>query len=712
MSDTSEEPAMGARARAPLSSGLLGALVLLAVAVVVTLDPPVIATLRDTVFDQYQRLAPRVPGAAPVRIVDVDEESLRRLGQWPWPRNRMADLVRRLRSYGAAVVVFDMVFAEPDRTAPRRVLAPHANRPGMTALLESMDDPDERFAGAIGNANVVTAFALSETATQGEPPRVIARFAVAGADPLPILHPHPGAVTNLPALEAVASGNGAINYLPVRDGVLRSVPLVLRYGDRLVPSLAAEALRVAQGGRNVVVRMVENGSAIAGLRIVDLPLATGPKGDLRLHMAPYDRARYEPAWKVLDGSSDPARLAGHVVFVGTSAKGLQDIRFGPLGQVPGVELHAQTVEQAIDGTYLTRPDWAPGAEILLLLFLGGLLILAVIWLGAIWSAAIGMLVAGAAVAASWVTYRQSGMLVDSVLPVMAAVMVFIATSVPRQLALERDRARIRGVFASYVSPNLVRHLLRDPKALNLGGERRTCSFVMTDLAGFTSFMEEQTPEAVVSLLNAYIDGMVRIAFDHGGTIDRIVGDAVAVMFSAPVEQPDHATRAVACARDMDAFTRAFAAERAAEGLAFGTTRIGVHSGTVLVGNVGGGALHDYRALGDPVNTTARLESANRHLGTRICVSGETVARCPDFHGRPIGSLLLRGKAEAIDTFEPVAPDHDPMAYRAAFDLMAARDPAALAAFQALAEADPGDRLVAMHLARLRQGERGVTLDLV
>lgn len=258
----------------------------------------------------------------------------------------------------------------------------------------------------------------------------------------------------------------------------------------------------------------------------------------------------------------------------------------------------------------------------------------------------------------------------------------------------------------------MRHLLRDPKALNLGGERRTCSFVMTDLAGFTSFMEEQTPEAVVSLLNAYIDGMVRIAFDHGGTIDRIVGDAVAVMFSAPVEQPDHATRAVACARDMDAFTRAFAAERAAEGLAFGTTRIGVHSGTVLVGNVGGGALHDYRALGDPVNTTARLESANRHLGTRICVSGETVARCPDFHGRPIGSLLLRGKAEAIDTFEPVAPDHDPMAYRAAFDLMAARDPAALAAFQALAEADPGDRLVAMHLARLRQGERGVTLDLV
>ena len=204
--------------------------------------------------------------------------------------------------------------------------------------------------------------------------------------------------------------------------------------------------------------------------------------------------------------------------------------------------------------------------------------------------------------------------------------------------------------------------------------------------------------------------MVGIAFRHDGTLDRIVGDAVAVMFSAPVLQPDHAARAVACALEMDEFAQGFAAEKRASGIPLGATRIGVHSGPVIVGNVGGRNVLDYRPLGDAINTAARLESLNKHLGTRVCVSGETARLCPGFTGRPVGTLVLKGKTEGVEVLEPLTRDEAAMpcvaAYLAAFRLLEAHDAGAHEAFLALSREAPDDPLVAFHLARLERGETG------
>jgi len=197
------------------------------------------------------------------------------------------------------------------------------------------------------------------------------------------------------------------------------------------------------------------------------------------------------------------------------------------------------------------------------------------------------------------------------------------------------------------------------------------------------------------------------------TLDRIVGDAVAVMFSAPAVQPDHAARAVACALDMDRFAQAFAVTKRAEGVPLGLTRIGVHSGSVIIGNVGGDTHSDYRALGDPINTSARLETVNKHLGTRICVSGATVAQCPDFIGRPVGDLMLVGKSEAIPAFEPLSAADAALpamtAYANAFALLDSDPPAARAAFADLAGKYPDDPLAAFHHRRLESGETGSTV---
>jgi adenylate cyclase len=303
---------------------------------------------------------------------------------------------------------------------------------------------------------------------------------------------------------------------------------------------------------------------------------------------------------------------------------------------------------------------------------------------------------------------------DPVFAGLVLLATFVAYTVPRQLATENEGQWIRGVFANYLSPNLVEHLIKNPDDLRLGGERRECSFVLTDVAGFTSMVESmEDPAELTEIINNYLEGMVSIAFEHDGTLDRIVGDAVAVLFSAPVTQPDHAERAVRCALAMDRFATDYSQRCIDKDIPFGRTRIGVHTGEVVVGNFGGSSHFDYRPLGDPINTAARLETANRQLGTNICVSGATVSLCPSFTGRPGGTLHLKGKTHGVEVFEPLsngdAGTGRLAAYQRAFDKMAAESPDALAAFEALVAEYPDDGLAAFHLARLRRGETGSTV---
>jgi class 3 adenylate cyclase len=281
--------------------------------------------------------------------------------------------------------------------------------------------------------------------------------------------------------------------------------------------------------------------------------------------------------------------------------------------------------------------------------------------------------------------------------------------------LDREHRWIKDAFSRYISPNLVRHLIEHPEQLRLGGERRECTFVLSDLAGFTALVEQAEPEIVVMLLNEYLEGMTRIALEAEGTLDRIVGDAVAVMFSAPVAQPDHAARALRCALEMDAFASAFTARVSREHAVLRGTRIGVCSGPVIVGHFGSRDRLDYRALGDAINTASRLENANRYFGTRICVASETVARVPGFTGRRIGMLQLPGKRTLVEAWEPLvpaAPDaHWAEAYEDAYEQMARRDPGVLDALRDLEQAHPGDPLVRFHLGRIAGGEEGVVVNL-
>lgn len=672
-------------------------------------EPPLRIALRNAAFDALQRWQPRVYQPVPVRIIDIDEASLAKFGQWPWPRTKLAQLVEALRHDGAAAIAFDIVFAEADRTSPARVVEQWLEGTKFRDLAKSLPDHDQVFADAIGGGRVVTGFILTDEPSATAPP-VKAAIAFGPADPKPFLPTFHGAIGNLPEIQAKAAGEGALSFIADGDGVIRNVSLVFRYGNTLYPSLAAEALRVAAGSTATIIKTSPAG--VEAIRVGRSNVTTDAKARVWLHFAPPDPARYIPAWQVLDGSVPKDKIAGAILFIGTSAKGLQDLRFSPLGQIiPGVEIHAQLVEQVLTNSYLVRPDWARGTELLLLLLGGAMLLLLIPRLGAIWAAVAGLAMVAAACLAALYAFSAANLLFEPLYPSVALVAIYFTASVSRYRRTEREHRWIRQAFSSYVSRNLVEHLIKHPEQLRLGGERRECTFVLTDLAGFTGLVERSDPTAIIGLLNEYLEQMMAIAFRHDGTLDKIVGDAVAIMFSAPVTQPDHAARGIACAMAMDDFARGFRQAKIAAGIPLGATRIGVNSGSVIVGNVGGSTVFDYRPLGDAINTASRLESVNRHLGTRVCASGATVAACPDFHGRPVGNLRLKGKQDAIPVYEPLtaAEQQSPavQTYLAAYRLLAANDPAAAAAFAAAADRFPDDPLIRFHARRLAAGETGV-----
>lgn len=700
--------------------GLPAALVIAAALVLQLTDSPFRARLRDLAFDQLQSLAPQAyHDELPVRVVAIDDASLASLGQWPWPRTVLARMVDQLTALGARVVVFDLVLSEPDRSSPEQVAAAYPDQPQLQQMLRRLATHDQRLADSMARSRVVLGFPIEPVAASGPLPPLRAQFLSLGGAAGDWLPHYSGGLAPLPLLGQAAAGSAAISMAPGNDGVLRAVPLLYQVHDNLYPGLALEALRLASGQDKLTLEVTAPALVqVGGITGVALGtqrfLATAPDGRVWLHFRPMNAQRYVSAQDLLTGRVDARQFKDHLVFIGATAKGLGDALYSPLGElIPGIEGHVQLTEQLLSGSSLLRPAWENDALLAVLLLTWLVLVWRLARVRSVWSLLLVVgLVAGCLALSGWL-FVAHRLVLDPIFPTLAITALWGVVMVPRYLATEREQRWIRHAFSRYVSPNRVRFLQANPQQLALGAVYRECSFVMTDLEGFTPLMEQYAPDKLSSLINDYLEGMIQIVFRHDGTLDRIVGDAVVVVFSAPLVQADHAQRALACALEMDQFAQACSGAQRAQGVPFGRTRIGVNTGRVLVGNFGGKSLLDYRALGDAINTAARLESINKQLGTWVCVSGATVAQCPGFVGRPCGELVLKGKTEAVATYEPLTAEQaaqpQTAAYLAAYHLMAARAPQAREAFGQLAARYPDDPLVQFHARRLATGELGATV---
>lgn len=645
---------------------LVGAVIIAALALRIW-DPSPVARLRAVVFDTYQQIRPRqFDPNLPLRIVDIDEDSLKRIGQWPWPRTVLAQLVQKLSENGAAAIGFDMIFPEPDRLSPANTLKYWPKSAALTNLreeVEKLPSNDQALAEAIGQGAVVLGFIATAQGTSTPEPK--AGFAHGGDDPRLFAPAYPSAATSLPELQEKASGTGALNWIPEYDQIVRRVPMVVQVGDKLYPSFAADLLRLAQGASTYVVKSSGASSeksfgaktGIVEIRIGDFEVPTEANGEMWIRFTPHAKERYLPAWRVLNGDVGKDDIEGRLLIIGTSAAGLLDLRATPLeASVPGAELHAQAIEQILQGSFLQRPDFATPAELLYILVLGLLIAFLIYRLGALGSAVLGLMAIAAVVAVSWYTFDVFGWLVDPIYPAIALIAIYLAGTLFVFLRTERERNRVRHAFSHYMAPALVERLANEPSRLRLGGETRDMTLLFSDVRGFTTISEGLDAEELTRFLNSLFTPLSNIILEEQGTIDKFMGDAVMAFWNAPLddtEHPSHACRAALRMMDqMQELNERWKEEAEAAGRPFKPVKIGigVNTGACCVGNLGTETRFDYSVIGDNVNVASRLEGQSKTYEVGTIVGESTTTRAPDFAFLELDLLKVKGKTEATRIF--------------------------------------------------------------
>ncbi|MBO6783015.1 MAG: adenylate/guanylate cyclase domain-containing protein [Alphaproteobacteria bacterium] len=683
------------------TSRLIPVVILLLALFVRVEDPTPVQLVRWWTFDTYQRIEPRHYEPLPVRIVDIDDASLAEIGQWPWPRTRIASLVDRLHEEGAAVVVFDVLFAEPDRTSPRNVLSAWPEGAVDEALrvnVESLPDHDEALAESFARGRVVTGFTLTRAGGATGPPNPKAGVAIGGTPPHIFLPVNRAAISNLPILDKAAAGLGNINFPSEIDGLIRRVPIFTQYVPpgtepdyadpfalpALYPTLGAEALRVAQGARAYRIKMADGSgegagavSGIASVAVGQVPVVTDGRGHVWLHYTGHRPDRYLPArrlWSADEPITEADGLEGAIVLVGTSAPGLLDLRSTPLNPIlPGVEVHAELIEQMLTDSFLTRPDWTLGAELSAFALLGILLILLLPRLGATGGALVSIVAIAAGIAVGWFAYANARILIDPVYPAVVVLLVYMSSSLINFLNSENQRRQIRSAFGQYLSPALVEQLAEEPDRLRLGGETREMTLLFCDIRGFTAISEahRDDPQGLTTLINRILTPLTSEILDRNGTIDKYMGDCIMAFWNAPLDDADHARHACDAGLAMiEALNRVNEERKAEDPAAFMVgVGVGINSGECVVGNMGSDQRFDYSVLGDAVNLAARLEGQSKNYGALIVVGETTQAHVADeFAFLELDLIAVKGKSEAVTIYAlmgdaEMARDPDFMALR-------------------------------------------------
>ena len=592
-------------------------------------DPYPVQVARETTFDLFQQLRPReAPPDLPIRIIDIDEISLAEQGQWPWPRSTMSDIALRLTELGAAAIAFDLLFSEADRLSP-------------STRVNGGEDHDATFAAALSAGPTVLSIAQSGRAAVTDlGPK--SGLAMTGDDPLARVPQLGGAAQPLPVLADAASGLGVASLDREGAGVARRLPMLWRNNDAVLPSLSAEALRVALGVSTLVVIGDSAGAGtVEQLRIGDFAVPTGPSGDFWLYYRHLPTDIYVPARDLMaDDYRDLApQIAGHIVLVGTSASGLLDIRASTLDTaVPGVSIHAQALEQMLTGTFLDRADWVGGLEMVVFAFAGLLIVLAVIFTGPAMGLAVSLVIGGLLLAASWWAFSQPRLLIDPSFALFGALLLYAAMAFFRFAVTDADRRRIRRAFAHYVEPSLLTRIEADARLLSLGGDLRELTVMFSDVRNFSALAERTTPAGLVAILNRLFAALGQAIVDEQGTIDKFMGDAVMAFWNAPVDVERHATRACLAALSMREALEQLNAS-SSEPIAIG---IGIATGSALVGNMGFERRFDYSCIGDTVNVASRIEGSCRAVGYDILVTETTAAAAADLALLPAGAVELKG----------------------------------------------------------------------
>lgn len=646
---------------------------------------PLRVKLKNDVFDQFNAIHMRNPSGK-VIIVDIDEKSLEQLGQWPWPRNVMADLTQKLTEKGAKVIAFDGVFAEEDRSSPHKFFASLPPEE-ITKLPErftrdgTLRNYDQDFAAAIKNSKIlVTAFTYGRADRAQTRPHDKKRI-LAKSDVKQVFTNRAAsfdaAAINLPIFSNAAAGNGSFMAKPDRDGILRRVALIFTDGEILYPSLSLEALRVALLGRKGVIKIIqtpheERGDIDTAYRIMvgEKHIPIEDDAILYVHYRNFctqaetlanpqtcPSADYIPAHTLLNADMDEQTtraVKNKIVLIGASAEGLKDLRSTALNPYrPGVEVHANVIEQILESNYLLRPDVTRGAEALFILGAGLTFILVSPFIGILVSLSLCTVLILTAFATAYIVYVDYGLLMDPVYPSLAVLTIFITSVILSYIRAEMRRKQIRNAFGMYVASDVVRDLERNPEKLKLGGETRELTVIFTDIRKFTTISEGLSAEELINLMNDFLTKMTDIVMEHHGTVDKYIGDAMMAFWNAPLDVKNHENEACLAALKMQSaldpinnriLHEAQKEEREPTLLKAG---IGINTGTCAVGNMGSKQRFAYSALGDAVNIASRLEGQTKYYNVPILVGQSTYEKADHLAFIEVDKIKVVGRAQPL-----------------------------------------------------------------
>ena len=620
-------------------------------------DPLPIEELRLRTFDLFQVLRPREQKVRPVVIVDIDEASLREIGQWPWPRTVIADLVTRLRTAGAVAVGFDVIFAEPDRMSPAVAAGSFRGLDAETReKLAALPSNDAVFAEAIKKAGGIV---VGETAASQAAPRAEGEnapqtgFAIVGPNPRPFLVTFTGLLRNIPPIEQAAAGRGMFSIDPEPDGIVRRVPVVMEAQGQLAPALTMEMLRVVSRAGAILIRADRAG--VKTVAVPGLEVPTDGRGRFWVYFNKRDPARSVSATDVLNGRVAPDRLRGRLVLIGTSATGLLDIKTTPVQpDMPGVEVHAQILENILTKSLLASPGYAIGAEIIAAVVFGLAIIVAAPMLPAAIVVALGAILIAGLIGISWYFFVGHHLLIDFTYPLISCWLIYLVLTFVNYFREQQQRQQIRSAFGFYLSPPLVEQLARSPEKLVLGGEERRMTILFSDVRGFTTISEhyKDDPQGLTHLMNRFLTPLTNAIIERKGTIDKYIGDAIMAFWNAPVDDDEHEANACDAALEMLARAEVLNGElkREAEtaGGVYMPLRIGIglNSGPCVVGNMGSDFRFNYSVLGDTVNLASRLESRTKDYRLSLVIGSRTADRAKEkFATMEIDLIQVKGKKQ-------------------------------------------------------------------
>lgn len=612
-------------------------------------------------------------------IATIDEKSLDELGRWPWPRSIMAQLVKKLHSFQVRTIGFDIVFPEPDEnsqlisvhTIKKKVKELEINNSKLYTFLSSIEknaNTDLRLAESIRESgNVILGYffhtdpgEIKKLKTNDLERRIenvlsseytmVNLFSKQSAS---IRLPEAlGIETNIPLLSSAASSCGYFNIFPDRDGTVRWIPLVLRYQNRYFAPLSLQVLRNYLGSPPLTLRIGDFG--VESIRLGNFKIPTDEQGRMLINFRGYPKTfPYYSITDILHHRIPEETFKDKIVLIGATAIGIYDIRVTPFAAIfPGLEIHANVIDNILRGDFLIRPNWLKIFDIFAIILLGIILGVIIPRIKALTGLLFSLFILSLYIYIDRYLFQHLYLWLSIIYPLLNLFCVYTGITVYRYVTEEREKKKIRGAFEQYVTEAVVNEMLKSPEKLRLGGEKKELTVLFSDIRGFTTISEQMSPEALVKFLNEYLTIMTDIVFRYNGLLDKYMGDAIMAVYGAPLEQKDHALRACLTALEMLGELKRLKEIWKMKGLPVLDIGIGINSGPMVVGNMGSERRFDYTVIGDNVNLASRLEGLNKQYSTNIILSEFTVDQIGNrLIVRELDLVRVKGKAQPVKIYE-------------------------------------------------------------